>query len=538
MKSSALNRFYVNPKLNNYGTAFEISPTEKTTLSHYFCKKMNSMKRILFLVLSFFAIQAFAYSKYDITIKVKGLEPGQNAYLGYYFADKQYLMDTVKVQPGGVCHFKNTRELPGGLFLFVTQDIQYFEFIFNQSTPFELVTDTADRMIKNMKTVGSPENQHFFDYIHFLDAKRKVVDPLNVKAAVATGDEKTKLDNEIKAINKEVEDYRKNYISKYFSTEFFAKMLKGQEDVDMSKFPKKADGSYDTLYQLYYYRAHFWDNFDYTDERFLYSPLYVKKFNQWFDDLTVTHPDSIIDAIRNYVTPLEPKKELFKYVVHTLTSKYENSKIMGMEKVLIYMGETYYLSGKAFWADEVAVEKFRQRIKTLKYNQLGVKAVNLILPDSTGKNISLYSLKAPITMVVFWNPDCGHCQKEVPELLKVYKRLQPLGMKAYTVDTEFDPVKWKKFIKDEKLDWVNVNDYQRTTDFRTYYDVYSTPVVYLLDENKTIIAKRLTPEQIEDFLRNWYKEQGKTFPTLPPIEKSEKKEVPVEDRPGPPSVTH
>ena len=38
------------------------------------------------------------------------------------------------------------------------------------------------------------------------------------------------------------------------------------------------------------------------------------------------------------------------------------------------------------------------------------------------------------------------------------------------------------------------------TDFKNTFDVYATPVVYVLDKDKKIIAKRLPVEQIEDFV--------------------------------------
>ncbi len=33
------------------------------------------------------------------------------------------------------------------------------------------------------------------------------------------------------------------------------------------------------------------------------------------------------------------------------------------------------------------------------------------------------------------------------------------------------------------------------------YDIYSTPVIYLLDKNKVIQAKRIGAEQIEDVIK-------------------------------------
>ena len=45
------------------------------------------------------------------------------------------------------------------------------------------------------------------------------------------------------------------------------------------------------------------------------------------------------------------------------------------------------------------------------------------------------------------------------------------------------------------------------TDFKNLFDVYATPVIYVLDKDKKIIAKRLPLEQIEDFI-DFHKKQN------------------------------
>jgi hypothetical protein len=45
-------------------------------------------------------------------------------------------------------------------------------------------------------------------------------------------------------------------------------------------------------------------------------------------------------------------------------------------------------------------------------------------------------------------------------------------------------------------------DPNNETNFRKLYDIYSTPVIYLLDENKKILAKRLNIEQIKEFIND------------------------------------
>jgi hypothetical protein len=43
--------------------------------------------------------------------------------------------------------------------------------------------------------------------------------------------------------------------------------------------------------------------------------------------------------------------------------------------------------------------------------------------------------------------------------------------------------------------------------FRQSYDVYQTPTIYLLDKDKRIIAKKISAEQVNDFLKT---QQSKT----------------------------
>ena len=84
-----------------------------------------------------------------------------------------------------------------------------------------------------------------------------------------------------------------------------------------------------------------------------------------------------------------------------------------------------------------------------------------------------------------------------------------VDIKVFAVATEFDKKEWKKFIKEQKTgDWLNVADINHddegnpvaSSDWRDKYDIYSTPVVYLLDEKKKIIAKRITHQQVKEIV--------------------------------------
>jgi thiol-disulfide isomerase/thioredoxin len=118
--------------------------------------------------------------------------------------------------------------------------------------------------------------------------------------------------------------------------------------------------------------------------------------------------------------------------------------------------------------------------------------------------VSLYDIKSKYTLVYFWDPSCGHCKKVTPKLSELYKtKGKELGLEVLAVYIEADTSEWFKYIKENELNWINAADLLGKSNFRKYYDIYSTPVIYLLDRNKKIIAKRIDVEKLEDFIKNY-----------------------------------
>ena len=57
-------------------------------------------------------------------------------------------------------------------------------------------------------------------------------------------------------------------------------------------------------------------------------------------------------------------------------------------------------------------------------------------------------------------------------------------MEVFAVCTTSDKAKWTKYIEDNKLTWINGWDPKRSSHFDFYYNVQSTPTIYILDKNK------------------------------------------------------
>jgi len=81
------------------------------------------------------------------------------------------------------------------------------------------------------------------------------------------------------------------------------------------------------------------------------------------------------------------------------------------------------------------------------------------------------------------------------------KNRKTLNLEVYAVCMDTSWTDMKQYIRKNQLPWINVNGfYSVTPDFRDRYDVHSSPVFFVLDREKKIIAKRILTPQIEAFL--------------------------------------
>jgi peroxiredoxin len=339
-----------------------------------------------------------------------------------------------------------------------------------------------------------------------MSAKTKEAGPLKTQLSkTKNADSLAQIRKQLEAIDKEVKTFREKLFTENPNS-FSVKLFKSAQEPEVPEPPVLANGRKDSIFQFRYYKSHFFDNIDFTDDRMIRTPLFHGKVEQYITKLTLQIPDSI-NKEADYLLDKSKSKEIFKYLVWWITNNYEKSQIMGMDAVFVHMAKNYYLNGKAFWVDSAIVSKIRDRAKILEPILIGKRAPNMWLTDSAGKLFTLDGFKAKATVLYFWDPNCGHCQKETPKLHEFWEKQKSKGIDVFAVSIDRKPDDWKKYIREKKLHWTNVWDSYTATDFRNMYDIYSTPVIYLLDENKKILAKRIGVDQLPDFFDNYFKDK-------------------------------
>ncbi|MEO6166597.1 MAG: redoxin domain-containing protein [Chitinophagales bacterium] len=438
---------------------------------------------------------------YQIIIHIPAMKDTP-CYLANYYGDKQYIQDTVLSDVNGTVVFEGREQLPGGIYLFVFPDKRYFEMLVDKEQYFTMETKWDDP-INNMKVKGSKDNDLFYEYLKFAVQLQK--NSMEAQERLKTASSKadtTSINDQLKANDEKMTAYRKKYMQDHPET-FLTKIFTTMPEPEIPKeIPTLPNGRKDSTYAYRFYKGHYLDNVDFSDSRLLRTPLFAPKIEKYIKELTPQVPDSINKEAVLLVEKAKADSELFKYVLWWITYNYETSKIMGMDEVFVHMVEKYYMTGQAYWLDSAQLVKIIDRARKIAPNIIGNTAPELALKDTLGQWQILSKVPAKYTILVFWDPDCGHCQKEMPKLKEVYDKWKSKGVEIYAVDIEVDDAKWKKFIREKKLDWINVNDINHQSNFRQLYDIYSTPVIYILDDKKVIRAKRIGADQIDEFLNH------------------------------------
>ena len=166
-----------------------------------------------------------------------------------------------------------------------------FDFVVGHDQTFTLET-SAPEYVTHMKVKGDDDNRLFFEDIAFNIERNKEAEPFVkiVKDSTLKEDQKKDARAGFSKINDKVMAHRKEIIEKYPTT-LTARMFKAAMPVNIPDPPKKANGNIDSTFQLKYYRQHFFDNFDLSDEAFIRmpQPIYQQKVKEYLEKLFITY---------------------------------------------------------------------------------------------------------------------------------------------------------------------------------------------------------------------------------------------------------
>jgi len=461
---------------------------------------------LLFTVLSLLTLNGTlqAQGKFKITVKLEGLSDN-SIILASYVGDKQFIIDTAYATKNFTYLFEGDSLLPEGMYIIASESkSKLFDFIVSGKQNI-YITGAKDNMPLSLSSKYEDENRILFDYIRFLQQKQKEMAALQAsrKRFKPGNDSIGIVNNMIDILDDEVQRHIKGIINTNRG-KFISVFLNAMQEPELPEAPILSNGRPDSVFAFNQFRKHFWDNINLADDRVIRTPVIHSKVEQYINKLTHPAPDSIIASIDNVMRMTGSSKEAFKYLIWYLTIKYESSEIMGHDAILVHIVDKYFGDPRMSWMNPTVKENLIKRANTLRPILIGKEAPLMILLDTLQNPVSLYSVKTKYTIIYFWDPECSHCKKESPLLKDFFAEFrQVYDFQVYAVCMDTSWKNMKEYIHKNKLDgMIHVNGYYSVTpDFRELYDVHSSPVMYLLDEKKNIIAKRILTDQMKSLIQ-------------------------------------
>lgn len=128
---------------------------------------------------------------------------------------------------------------------------------------------------------------------------------------------------------------------------------------------------------------------------------------------------------------------------------------------------------------------------------VGKPIVDISLPDTSGKNISISSFKGKWLLVDFWASWCAPCRQENPNLVAAFKQFNTKNFTILGVSLDEKKEAWLNAIHKDNLAWTQISDLKmwKSQAVKTY-NFNAIPFNILVDPTGKVVAVNLRGDSL------------------------------------------
>jgi len=463
------------------------------------------------LALVLLAPAAARGQKYEIRFLLPdGTMNDSTLYIGQHYRDKLQAQDSAVVKNGAVV-FRGSRRWERGIYALFSDKggKAWTDFTIDGSARFTIRLSQGRKVADPVRDIsGSPANQAMFAY----QARMTQANALarDIEKRKKDPDAKAAAEKQMDSLSQAVKAYESETLAKNAKYRYFqlAKAFAGPEVPDSA-----ADKSL-------YYRRHFWDGVDLADHSLVRTPDLFNKMNYYFFGVLYhAETDTIVRYAHRVLDRLDGDTLMLRYFLDFIMPRYYRStKNIGWDAAWCRLVRDYYLAGRCPWASPGELANKRKTAEFLEQSLIGARGQELWMADTNQSPdpkdwISSHRFNKPYVILWFWDPDCHHCQEQTASLKQLYDSLSAAGnrpFEVYAVGFEADVPKWKKYVRDHQLPFVNVGGPNVNIDYQKAYNVHGAPTMIILNDERRIIMNKVLPTgAIMDFFSQYEKNRDK-----------------------------
>jgi thiol-disulfide isomerase/thioredoxin len=134
--------------------------------------------------------------------------------------------------------------------------------------------------------------------------------------------------------------------------------------------------------------------------------------------------------------------------------------------------------------------------------QPGMPAPEIVLPNTSGNETKLSSLKGKLVLVYFWSSWNALSRQTNMNLATLYTKFRSRGFEIYAVSVDSDTDLWQKACLIDRAYWINVIDTKGlASEFSKTYGIRELPDMILIAGDGTIIVRQPQFNQLESLIK-------------------------------------
>ncbi|MFB3895759.1 MAG: TlpA family protein disulfide reductase [bacterium] len=140
---------------------------------------------------------------------------------------------------------------------------------------------------------------------------------------------------------------------------------------------------------------------------------------------------------------------------------------------------------------------------TLKQLEWIGKPVSIQFTAIDGKQVDISQMKGKIILIDFWATWCHPCVREIPNIVKLYKKYHKKGLEIIGIDFDEDKELLTQMIEKKQIPWPQYFDgKQWGNKFGQEFGITALPTMWLIDKTGNVVDVH-TNAGLEDKIRDW-----------------------------------
>lgn len=251
-----------------------------------------------------------------------------------------------------------------------------------------------------------------------------------------------------------------------------------------------------------YLVAHYWDRFSFADSlQFMNQPEMVEQALVDYVDLFRLVPAA---EAENSLSALMDQASVtlngFLFFYNTLEKYlYDATSPMRNEALFIPVLQKMMASNKLSDDDKLRPAML---LKSVSKNKVGSMAADFSYTKPDGSQHQLSEVQTPLTLLLFFDPECDDCHQVIMRLEKTDVLNQLTADRQLTVLAVYPGENkrlWQTMAQHMLPTWEIGMDESQTIYNKELYDILGFPSIYLLDQHKTVILKDASLTALEKY---------------------------------------